>query len=133
MSGSGIGPASRLVPYCSCRSKLSSLESQAIRTPRNIPFTWECCQLPQTGSRVGVGCTLTLCLCPFLHLCLVVRPDFVQNASASTSSHNSLQQCYSFFSSLLCLKYFIFPAQKTTTNRLPQAISTEITTKDQGS
>ncbi|KAK8578732.1 hypothetical protein V6N12_069076 [Hibiscus sabdariffa] len=34
MSGSGLGPASRLVPHCSCRSKLSSLESQAIRTPR---------------------------------------------------------------------------------------------------
>ncbi|KAK9021174.1 hypothetical protein V6N11_011175 [Hibiscus sabdariffa] len=32
MSGSGLGPASRLVPHCSCRSKLSSLESQAIRT-----------------------------------------------------------------------------------------------------
>ncbi|KAK8536040.1 hypothetical protein V6N12_012702 [Hibiscus sabdariffa] len=34
MSGSGLGPASRLVPHCSCRSKLSSLESQDIRTPR---------------------------------------------------------------------------------------------------
>ncbi|KAK9043536.1 hypothetical protein V6N11_071872 [Hibiscus sabdariffa] len=35
MSGSGLGPASQLVPHCSCRSKLSSLESQAIRTPSN--------------------------------------------------------------------------------------------------
>ncbi|KAK8572781.1 hypothetical protein V6N12_028824 [Hibiscus sabdariffa] len=153
-------PASRLVPHCSCRSKLSSLESQAIRTPssnngahrkeegdgwlsaaflslfshwnkgpfslnvptsfksacpslyiwepprvlcpksiRNIPFTWECCQLPQTGSRVGVGCTLSLS-CPFLHFCLLVRPDFVQNASASASSHFPSQEFYSFFSSL---------------------------------
>ncbi|KAK9007286.1 hypothetical protein V6N11_051115 [Hibiscus sabdariffa] len=33
MSGSGLGPASRLMPHCSCRSKLSSLKSQAIRTP----------------------------------------------------------------------------------------------------
>ncbi|KAK9042652.1 hypothetical protein V6N11_017719 [Hibiscus sabdariffa] len=36
--------------------------------------------------------------CPFLHFCLLVRPDFVQNASASASSHSSLQKCYSFFS-----------------------------------
>ncbi|KAK8975368.1 hypothetical protein V6N11_057462 [Hibiscus sabdariffa] len=34
MSGSGLGPASRLEPHCSCRSKLGSLESQAILTPR---------------------------------------------------------------------------------------------------
>ncbi|KAK9006550.1 hypothetical protein V6N11_018887 [Hibiscus sabdariffa] len=33
MSSSGLGPTSQLVPHCSCRSKLSSLESQAIRTP----------------------------------------------------------------------------------------------------
>ncbi|KAK9043642.1 hypothetical protein V6N11_071977 [Hibiscus sabdariffa] len=33
MSGSGLGPVSQLVPHCSCKSKLSSLESQAIRTP----------------------------------------------------------------------------------------------------
>ncbi|KAK8506884.1 hypothetical protein V6N12_046245 [Hibiscus sabdariffa] len=39
MSGSGLGPASQLVPHCSCRSKLSSLESQAIRTPSKF----SCC------------------------------------------------------------------------------------------
>ncbi|KAK9028458.1 hypothetical protein V6N11_025618 [Hibiscus sabdariffa] len=54
-----------------------------------------------------------------------------KNASTFASSHSSLQQCCSFFFSLPCLEYFILPAQKTTTNHLPQAISTKITTKDQ--
>ncbi|KAK9043543.1 hypothetical protein V6N11_071879 [Hibiscus sabdariffa] len=89
--------------------------------------------LPAASDRITCGCrlhSLSLSL-SFLQLCLVVRPDLVQNASASTSFHSSLQQCYSFFSFLLYLEYFIFPAQKTTTNHLPQAISAEITTKDQ--
>ncbi|KAK8511841.1 hypothetical protein V6N12_000881 [Hibiscus sabdariffa] len=89
--------------------------------------------LPAASDRITCVCrlhSLSFSL-SFLHLCLVVRPEFVQNASAFISFHSSLQQCYIFFSSLLYLEYFIFPAQKTITNHLPQAISAEITTKDQ--
>ncbi|KAK8652541.1 hypothetical protein V6N13_126572 [Hibiscus sabdariffa] len=37
-------------------------------------------------------------LSSFSPFCPLVRPDFVQNASASASSHIALQKCYNFFS-----------------------------------
>ncbi|KAK9042621.1 hypothetical protein V6N11_017688 [Hibiscus sabdariffa] len=57
MSGSGLGPTFRLVPHCSCRSKLSSFESQAIRTP-------SC--LKQGHMWVLAALSLSLCFSPFL-------------------------------------------------------------------